>query len=90
MVGTCRLGTAQKSLGKCLKTRAFQHHFSVPKTQKHMLAPYFLLFFLVEKLVPVRLLPTKRATSLVVVYILPFLRKVRKETSVCLPITKTN
>lgn len=36
-VETCRLGAAQKLHGKCLKTRAFQHHLSVPKMQKHML-----------------------------------------------------
>lgn len=66
MVETCRLGTAQKSLGKCLKTRAFQHHLSMPKTQKHMLSPYFLLFFFnVEKLAPGTLLPAQRLISLV-------------------------
>ena len=66
MVETCRLGTAQKSLGKCLKTRAFQHHLSMPKTQKHMLSPYFFAFFFnVEKLAPGRLLPAQRLISLV-------------------------
>lgn len=39
MVETCRLGVAQKSLGKCLKSRAFQHHLFVPKSQKQMLTP---------------------------------------------------
>ena len=69
MVETYRLGTAQKSLRKRLKTRAFQHHFSVPKMQKHMLVPYFFAFFFfkVEKLAPVRLLPAQRSTSLVMI-----------------------
>lgn len=70
MVETYRLGTAQKSLRKRLKTRAFQHHFSVPKMQNICLPLIVLLFIFfkkVEKLAPVRLLPAQRSTSLVMI-----------------------
>ena len=68
MVETCRLRTAEKSLGKRLKTRAFQPHFCVPKCKKICLPLIFCFFFFqVEKLAPVRLLPAPKATSLVMV-----------------------
>ena len=67
MVETIRLRTAEKSLGKCLKTRAFQPHFCVPKCKNICLPLIFCFFFKVKKLAPVRLLPALKATSLVMV-----------------------
>lgn len=85
-----QIGNSTEVAWKMSENQSFPASLLCAKNTKTYACPLFFAFFLVEKLVPVRLLPTERATSLVVVYILPFLRKVRKETSVCLPITKTN
>ena len=53
---------------KMSENHSFPASLLCAKMQKHMLAPYFLLFFFkVEKLAPVRLLPALKATSLVMV-----------------------
>ena len=53
---------------KTSENQSFPASLLCAKMRKHMLAPYFLLFFFqVEKLAPVRLLPAPKATSLVMV-----------------------
>lgn len=52
-----QIENSRKSLGKMSENQSFPASLLCAKMQKHMLAPYFLPFFKVEKLAPVRLLP---------------------------------